>query len=229
MEDLSTQTKTKDSFKKPLIVLIIIYIIYGVLGFISAKYTPFEVFQQIITLGPKGDLIPVEQIQKQYELTQSLSWISIFLGGFSKISIMIVIGLALYIGFNIFETRQNFKTIMKCVIFSEFVFVIQTALVIPITFNGNFECFNQTLSFPFSILSLLDVCKLDAYMVGILRYINIFELTYFCLLAFLLVKNIDLPKSKIIKVSVYSYGIILLISMTSSTISAMAIEKLANL
>ena len=107
---------------------------------------------------------------------------------------------------------------------------LQSICVTLTTDVGHLECYNQSQIAPLSVLSFLNVCNLEAYMIGILKYVSVFEVLYFGVLAYFLVKNIpDVPKNQVIKIAAYCYGIILLICMLRDTLTLIGTEKLANL
>ena len=228
-ENLINPTK-KESFQKPLIVLIVLFVVYGILGYYSLSKMTFEDYSHLMSITPGGDRSTPEMIKKTFEMKQTLSWVTGISTGFARLAAMVVISVVIFFGFNIASKRQNFKTIFKCLIYAEIVVLIQSVWSMITTDIGNLECYNQSQITPLSVLSFLNACNLEAYMIGVLKYISVFEVLYFGLLAYFLVKNIpDLPKNQVIKIAAYCYGIILLICMLRDTLTLIGTEKLANM
>ncbi len=230
MEENIIQPTQKQSFKIPLIVLIVTFILNVIMAYVSMANMTVEEYSHFISISPGADRYPAEMIQKSYEQKQLLSWVSGIGAGFTRLVSMLVIGVVLFFGFNLASKRQNFKTIFKCLIFAEIVVLIQSFFACLTTDLGHLDCYYQASITPLSILSLLNVCNLEPYMIGVLKYVSVFEVLYFGVLTYFLVKNIpDLPKSQVIRITAYCYGIILLISMIRDTLSLIGAEKLANM
>lgn len=228
-ENIINPTK-KESFKKPLIVLVVLFVVYGILGYYSLSKMTFEDFTHLMSITPGGDRYTPEMIKQSFEMKQTLSWVTGISTGFTRLAAMVGISVVIFFGFNIASKRQNFKTIFKCLIYAEIVVLIQSVWATITTDVGSLECYNQSQITPLSVLSFLNVCNLEAYMIGILKYVSVFEVLYFGVLAYFLVKNIpDLPKNQVIKIAAYCYGIILLICMLRDTLSLIGMEKLANM
>ena len=230
MEENIIQPTQKQSFKIPLIVLIVNFILYSILGYLMMANMTLEDFTNFMTINPGGDRYTPEMIQKIFEQKQLMSWASGIGTGFGRIGAMVVIGVVLFFGFNLASKRQNFKTIFKCLIYADVVVLVQSYFSWQTLDLGHLDCFYQASITPLSVLSLLNVCNLEPYMIGVLRYVSVFEVLYFGTLAYFLVKNIpDVPKSQVIRITVYCYGIILLISMIRDIISLIASEKMASM
>lgn len=230
MEENMIQPTQKESFKTPLIILFAIFVLYSILGYYSLSQMTIEDFTHLMSITPGGDRYTPEMIQQSFEMKQTLSVITGIGTGVTRLVAMLVISVVIFFGFNIASKRQNFKTIFKCLIYAEIVVLIQSVWAMLTTDIGNLECYNQSQVTPLSVLSLLNACNLEAYMIGVLKYISVFEVLYFGLLVYFLVKNIpDLPKSQVIRITAYCYGIILLISMIRDTLSLIGAEKLANM
>ena len=229
MEENMIQPTQKESFKTPLIVLIVLFVLYGIVGYFQTINITWEDYQNIMSVSPGGDRVPEEMQRKTYDSTQAFAFVS-FIAGITRLGAMLVVSVILFFGFNIASKRQNFKTIFKCVIYAEVVVFVQSTIFAFLTMHFHYDCYSQSQISPLSVLSFLNVCNLEAYMIGILKYVSVFEVLYFGVLAYFLVKNIpDVPKNQVIKIAAYCYGIILLICMLRDTLTLIGTEKLANL
>jgi len=230
MEENIIQPTQKQSFKIPLIVLIVTFILNVILGYVSMANMTVEDFTNLMSVTPGGNRYTPEMIQKMFERKQLMSWATGVGTGFGRFAAMVVIGVVLFFGFNLASKRQNFKTIFKCLIYADVVVLIQSFFAWWTLDLAHLDCYYQASVSPLSVLSLLNVCNLEPYMVGVLKFVSVFEVLYFGTLAYSLVKNIpDLPKSQVIRITAYCYGIILLISMIRDTLSLIGAEKLANM
>lgn len=229
MEENIIQPPQKESFKKPLIVLIVLFVLYGIVSYLQTKSVTWEDYQNIMSVTPGGDRMSKEVMQSSYDATQNYAFVSLF-GGIARVISILFISLILYLGFNIASKRQVFNTIFKCVIYADVVILIQTIVMSLIMVHSHYDCYFQTQVVPLSVLSFLNVCNLEPYMIGILKYINIFEVMYFGVLSYFLVKSIpDQPKKQVIIIAACCYGIILILSMLRDTITLMGLEKMANM
>jgi len=161
-----------------------------------------------------GEQLALSRIDKMLELSKKWEWL-----GYVFIPIILFIrvvftSLCLYIGIFFVQIDLKFSKLFKIALLAEFVYVLSgiTKLVVFIFFK-ELSTLNDLQFIPFSLLNIFDKNAIDPLFVHPLGMLNIFNLVYFLVLAWLLKDLINEEKEKptqnfggALKLVVTSYG-----------------------
>ena len=128
---------------------------------------------------------------------------------------VLVIAAILDLGCFLYEYKIKYKKLFNLVIKAEFLFlgVIILKTVWFYFFQTNYTLEDLQYFYPFSLLNIIDYEDLEPWFVYLLQVINLFEVVYWVLLAYLLDKELRTPKGEHtgIKIVASTYGVGLLI------------------
>lgn len=153
-----------------------------------------------------GDTIAIERITRMIELSRGMRWV-----GYIVIPLIIFIRITftascLYVGCALLEYKITFRELFKISILADFVFVasaiVKLAVLIFFKTVNNLE----DLQFqPFSLLELFDRSTVEVYLVYLYSVLNLFEIAYWGVLAWLLTQILERPFAKTFQTVLYSY------------------------
>lgn len=195
--------KTTNDFLKGLFLFLIPAALSVVAGYINGNY--------VISNSDCYRLLLPQLTEEQLSQIQQPLWLACIAPIFTQLFFIFVVSLVVFIGYYL-ATRQNFGTIFKCAALSQTVFAMMYIIYYAaLGFGGLPECAAGLSTYPLSLASLFDVCRLDMWMVPTLSYVNLFEISYMLLLAYLLSKNIKQEYKQSLKMVLYTYGLLLLL------------------
>jgi hypothetical protein len=165
-----------------------------------------------------GEELTIDRIQKLIENRYKWDWIAY---GFEPLVVLLralYTSLFLFIGVFFTEKKVNFASLFKISLLADFIFVFAALLrLLILLFSKEVSTFDDLSFQPFSLINLFDEERLELFVVYPLSLVNIFELSYFFLLAFFLriilaesnVKTIAYGKSLAVVALSYGGGILL--------------------
>ncbi len=203
-DNFEFETKSKNNdFLKGMLFFLIPGALSIVAGYINGKY--------VIGSSDYYRLLLPQLTEEQLSQMQQPLLLACIAPVFTQLFYAFVYALVLFIGYYL-TTKQKFGTIFKCASLAQTVFVVMYIVHNSVLgFGGLPECAAGLSVFPLSLASFFDVCKLDMWMVPTLSYVNVFEIAYMALLAFLLSKNIKQEYKQSLKMVLYTYGLMLLL------------------
>ncbi|MCX6228080.1 MAG: hypothetical protein NTV75_02680 [Bacteroidia bacterium] len=164
-----------------------------------------------------GEQIAVERIANMIATSQHWQWVGYILASAITLIRVAFTASCLYVGCALLEYKINFRDLFKISILADFVFVasaiVKLAVLIFFKTVNNLE----DLQFqPFSLMELFDRSKVQVYLVYLYSVINIFEIAYWGVLAWLLTQILERPFVKTFQTVLYSYvpGLMLWILFT---------------
>lgn len=180
-----------------------------ILSWIMRNYLPFE---QML-FNSLSEQLSVERIKALTATQKKWEWL-----GYIFIPLMLLIKWSLttipfYIGAIFFDLKLTFKKAFHIVLASEIVFLL-LLLIKFLWFYFHKDTLNlEYLQFfmPLSLINLFEMNELDKWFVYPLQIVNVFEITYWLLLASLFAKEIKKPFWKAFEFVLATYGVGLLI------------------
>ena len=156
--------------------------------------------------------ISTDQLIKILELNQKWQWLGYVLLPVILLLKIAVISSVLYMGTFFFEKKIAYKRLFTIVTKAEFIFVL-VALVklLWFVFQDDYTLQDVQSFYPLSALSVVGYQELQPWFVYPFQTLNLFELAYWIILAWLLSKEIKSTTDKALKIVASSYGSALLI------------------
>lgn len=161
-----------------------------------------------------GEQLALSRIDKMLELSKKWEWL-----GYVFIPIILFVrvaftSLCLYIGIFFVEIDLKFSKLFKIALLAEFVYFLSGfAKLVVFIFFKEVSTLNDLQFTPFSLLNIFDKNAIDPLFVHPLGMLNIFNLVYFLVLAWLLKDLINEEKENLsqkyggaLKLVVTSYG-----------------------
>lgn len=202
--ELESPTKNRE-FLKGLLFFSLPASLFAIAGYVNGTYVTSHNDYYYILL-PQLTEEQLEAIRQSSSL--KLSCIAPI---FTQFFYTLVVSLVVFIGYYL-TIKQKFSIIFKCAALSQTVFAVMYIVYYSVLgFGGLPECAAGLSTYPLSLASFFDVCRLDMWMVPTLSYCNLFELSYVLLFAYLLSRNIKQEYKKSLKMVLYTYGLLLLL------------------
>ena len=156
--------------------------------------------------------ISTDQLIKILELNQKWQWLGYVLLPVILLLKIAVISSVLYMGTFFFEKKIAYKRLFTIVTKAEFIFVL-VALVklLWFVFQDDYTLQDVQSFYPLSALSVVGYQELQPWFVYPFQTLNLFELAYWIILAWLIGKEIQSTTDKALKIVASSYGSALLI------------------
>ena len=156
--------------------------------------------------------ISTDQLIKILELNQKWQWLGYVLLPVILLLKIAVISSVLYMGTFFFEKKIAYKRLLTIVTKAEFIFVL-VALVklLWFVFQDDYTLQDVQSFYPLSALSVVGYEELQPWFVYPFQTLNLFELAYWIILAWLIGKEIQSTTDKALKIVASSYGSALLI------------------
>ncbi|MFA6947140.1 MAG: hypothetical protein WC220_14705 [Pedobacter sp.] len=154
-----------------------------------------------------GEQMAVDRIAKMFEMSQKWQWIGYV---FTPIVILIRISftaICLYIGCFLVNSKIRFKELFKVALIADFVFILAgIAKLVILIFFKNVSKLDDLQFQPLSLMELFHRNSVDKLFVYPFSLINVFELLYWLVLAWLLSGLLEKPFGNSLKRVASSYG-----------------------
>ena len=156
--------------------------------------------------------ISTDQLIKILELNQKWQWVGYVLLPLVLLLKIAVISSVLYMGTFFFEKKITFKRLFTIVTKAEFVFVLVGLVkLVWFLFQDDYTLQDVQSFYPLSALSVVGYEELQPWFVYPFQTLNLFELAYWIILAWLIGREIQSTTDKALKIVASSYGSALLI------------------
>ena len=133
-----------------------------------------------------------------------LSYLSIVVVLFLK---TLIVGAILWLAVFMTDRKLKFSTLWKVAILAQFVFALKSyVLLFQAMFSSDFDLEKLQSFTPLSLASLFDLKALETYLAFLFQSLNIFEVAYWFILAYLLSREINRSYSRSLQVVMGSYG-----------------------
>ena len=153
-----------------------------------------------------------DQVATMLDFNQKWQWV-----GYVSLPVVLLLKIAvissvLYMGTFFFEKKITYKRLFTIVTKAEFVFVLVGLVkLLWLVFQDDYTLQDVQSFYPLSALSVVGYQELQPWFVYPFQTINLFELAYWIILAWLLSKEIQSTTDKALKIVASSYGSALLI------------------
>lgn len=171
------------------LVLYLIIIMFGIISAFSIQYLFIEDYLYYQTFNEQ---ITFDQITKMLQISKKYYWL-----GYVFVPIIILIrvistSIFLYIGVFFTNLKIEFSKLFKVALLADFIFVLSgLAKLIILIFFKEVSTLEDLQFTPLSVMEFLDYGKVDPLFIYPLSLLNVFELLYFLVLAWLLVSAIN--------------------------------------
>ena len=189
-----------------LFLFSIICLSYSIISIVTNNF----IVTDDIFVKSYSDKVSSSSIEDLLEMRSSFSWVGYAIIPITSFLKIIFVCICLSVGFILADLENfEFKPIINSTLKAEFVFVIYQS-VYTINMGINVESLtleNSQYFFPFSVLSFFQNSELVFIEQYILKTLNLFEIFYIILIAYLISKDLKISFLKSIKVSSLSYTI----------------------
>ncbi len=193
-------------FKKiPFIILCLVSILLVII-------TNFLLDTNELMLNSLSEQLTRDQLEEFVELNQKWQWV-----GYLTLPIILfikvgLISTVLFMGTYLFNKSITYKTLFRIVTKAEFIFIIVGVIkLIWFSFSDNYTIEEIQSFYPLSALSIIGYEGISPWFVYPFQTLNLFELMYWIVLAYLIGKEINTSTDKALKIVASSYGSVLLI------------------
>lgn len=195
--------------KKSYYLLLALIILTFSLSFLSNEIIDFN----NLYIDSLSNQYTFEQITNILDFQNKWEWIKYISFPVLLIIKIAIITIILDIGCFFFSKEIKYKTLFKIVVKAEFVFllviVFKTAWFYFFETDYNLE--DLQYFYPLSALNIIGYEGLQPWFIYPLQVLNLFEIAYWFILAYLIGKELNENKDKGFSIVASSYGVILLI------------------
>lgn len=159
-----------------------------------------------------GEQLARERIEAFLDLKNKWDWIAYFLIPLMLSIKLLFVAVCLETGSVIQGYKTSYKNMIHIAMFGEVVFFLSQLIKTVVVAIAKIDHLDelQTIA-SFSLLSVIDVENVDAWFIYPLKTLNLYEVLYCLVLAFLLKIYLDQEYSKMLKFVLSTYGIGLLV------------------
>lgn len=156
---------------------------------------------------------PTDQVQELLTFQQKWEWLTYVILPLLLLLKIAIITAILDLGCFLFNKEIKYKKLFNIVVKAEFIFLL--AIIIKTAwfyfYQTNYTLEDLQYFYPFSALSLIGHEGLQPWFVYPFQVLNLFELAYWFILAYLLGKELESTTDKGLSIVASSYGVGLLI------------------
>lgn len=154
-----------------------------------------------------------EQVESFFNTQQRLKWIGLLITPLLLIIKTLLISTIIDVGCFFYDYEIKFKRILNIVLKAEFVFLLVTIFKIGwfYFFQTDYNLEDLQYFYPLSALSIIGYEGLQPWFIYPFQVLNLFELAYWVILAYLIGKELNENTDKGFSIIASSYGISLLI------------------
>jgi len=158
-----------------------------------------------------------DQLHEAITIKEKWQWVGYMIIPLLLIIKVSIIAAILDVGLFFFEKEIKYKTIYFFVTKAEFIFlgVIILKTIWFYVFQVNYTLEDLQYFYPLSILNILDYKEFQPWFIYPLQVLNLFELAYWFILAYLLGKELKGSIYKGLSIVASSYGVLLIIWIIS--------------
>ncbi len=167
----------------------------------------FSLFNENSYMASYSDQLSTSQIEKILFNQHQYLWVSFIFLFISSLIKFFLISTVLYMGLIIAGQKISFMKIFRVVLISEYIFLIAIFLKFIYFYfiQVIYSLTNVNTFYPLSILNLLDSDLIDKIWIYPLQILNVFEITYWIILAYSISKLINNNFDKAFKIVLSSY------------------------
>lgn len=210
---MSNKYEIKNVYGNSIIILLFIVFVYMIIGLITSKY----IITDQLYYHTLSEQLSYSEIHSILNIRHKYIWI-----GYVLIPVLIFIkegyaALSITIGLILFGVYVNYKTVFKAALIGELVFVFEGIYrVVGLLWFVDIKTTKDiTLYSPLSILGLFNKHKVVSWLVYPLHTLNLFELLYCLVVAWMLSKSLDENYTEILSDTIISYGAGLILLMVT--------------
>ncbi len=166
-----------------------------------------------LLLNSLAEQLTQEQIQNALNFREKWQWVTYIIIPLLLLIKISVIALLLDLGAFFFNQEIKYKKLFNIVVKAEFVFllVIVFKTIWLYFFKTNYSLEDLQYFYPLSMLSVIGYEGLESWYIYPFQTVNVFELAYWFILAYLLGKALKVSTEKGFTLVASSYGVGLLI------------------
>jgi hypothetical protein len=190
----------KDHFL--FLILIFLFIIINYIFKITLKIDD-------LTIDSLASQISYEQIQEILDFKDKWQWLEYIISPLILLLKVSIIAAILDIGCFFFNKEIKFKSLFRIVVKAEFVFllVIVFKTLWFYMFQQGYSLEDVQYFYPLSALNIIGYQDLQPWFIYPLQTLNLFELSYWFILAYLLGKELKTTSDKGFTIVASSYGV----------------------
>ena len=164
-------------------------------------------------LSSISEILTYQQIEKLIDFQSKWVWVKYIIIPLLLLLKISAIAAILDIGCFFFSKEIKYKKLFNIVVKAEFIFllVIIAKILWFCIFKQDYNFENLQYFYPLSALNIIGYQGLDAWFIYPLQVLNLFEIAYWFILAYLIGKEINSTTEKGFSIVASSYGLGLLI------------------
>lgn len=200
--------------KSPLVKCIL----FSILLILISEITKIALDIDKLLYNTIAEKFTTQQLNHFFEFQNKWKWISYI---FFPIYIVIktsIIATVLYVGTYFFIQKEvGYKSLWNIVIKAEFIFLLvaTTKIIWFYFFQTKYDLEDIQYFYPLSALNIVGYRGLETWFIYPFQTLNLFELTYWLILAYFIGKETDTNMDKGLKIVAYSYIPALLLWVTT--------------
>jgi len=153
-----------------------------------------------------------EQVEAFFDFNKKWEWITYLVLPLIMLIKISLITVTLYMGMFFFDIKMTYKKLFSIVTKAEFVFVVVGLVkLFWFMFQDEYTLDDIQYFYPLSALSIVGYEELSPWFIYPFQTLNLFELIYWIILAWLIGKEIHSTTDHALKIVASSYGSALLI------------------
>lgn len=190
-------------------IVILLLFGYSILIFLNNKF----ILTEDLYHYSLGEQLTIERIEQLFLFQSNLEWISYVIISLSLIIKLSLITIALYTGVILSNLKVKLKSLFHIVLQAEFLFLFALSIKIywMYFFMDNLSLKSLGHFYPLSIINFYKSNEIASWLVYPLQLVNLFELGYWLLLAYLLMDLIKKSFWKSFEFVLSTYGVALII------------------
>lgn len=167
------------------------------------------ILNQSIYLNSYGDQLSTERIKNMISGSRKFAWIGYVKTPFSLIIKLSAVSLLLNIGSVLYNVKIGFKKLFGIVLLAEPIFILSSLTKIAWMYFNSKDLTLQTIHFfyPLSLTNLFSINEVPKWLINAFQTINLFEISYWFILAYFLKDIIKKPFWKSFEFVLSTYGV----------------------
>ncbi|OEK09100.1 hypothetical protein A8C32_14550 [Flavivirga aquatica] len=154
-----------------------------------------------------------EQIFDFLNLRKQIGWLSLVIIPLMLLLKVSLISAVINIVFVFLDKDIKYKKILNIVLKAEFIFLLAILIktVWFYVFNQDYDLNDLQYFYPLSVLNIVGYNNIQVWFIYPLQILNLFELSYWFILAYMLGKELEVNTNKSFAIVASSYGVGLVI------------------
>lgn len=159
------------------------------------------------------DKLSIDQVEEFIDSQKKWEWLGYVLIPLFLLIKIYIVAAVLDLGCFFFDREIKYSRLFNLVVRAEFIFLLVIILKIVwfYVFQQDYSLEDLQYFYPLSVLSIIGYSEIETWFIYPLQTLNLFEMLYWVVLAYLIGKAVKISTSKSLAVVASSYGVALVI------------------